>query len=108
MTQCSGLGSLNHVHPTPSTLKRLVRICTLTGHLADIRRQPPLTQLRHRDPLLVETDRGGLFGCVGDHYFGFWPAPILKAIGKLRPAEVRYASALRSSAARMAACVAAS
>jgi hypothetical protein len=30
--------------PTPSTLKRLVRICTLTGHLADIGRRPPLTQ----------------------------------------------------------------
>jgi hypothetical protein len=30
--------------PTPSTLKRLVRICTLTGHLADIGRRPPLTR----------------------------------------------------------------
>ena len=25
-----------------------------------------LTQLRHRDPLVIETDRRGLFGCVGD------------------------------------------
>jgi hypothetical protein len=59
---------------------------------------------------VIATDAGpgGLVGCVGDHYFGFWPAPILKATGKLRPAEVRYASALRSNAARMAACVAAS
>src|SRR5580700_9331327 len=36
--------------PTPSTLKRLVRICTPTGHLADIGRRPPLT-LRGRTSL---------------------------------------------------------